>query len=240
MSKVFISDLHIAEFHTRRQMTTLKRVLKAAIQEESEVYILGDLMEIWIGDDDDSALASEMKTVLRDCSKHTPLYFMHGNRDFLLGETFANEVNMTILEDPTVIEINGIRTLLSHGDKYCTSDIEYMEMRKMFREESWQKKFLAQDLQTRRNFANIVRQQSTAATQTKDYEITDVVVSTLVEDMTDHDCELMIHGHTHRPGQHLMTHGNLRRIVLGAWHYTAWQIRTQPELVLECLPLEEA
>ena len=202
----------------------------------SETYILGDLVETWIGDDDDCTFADQLRGILREHAEQVPLFLMHGNRDFLIGEKFAQDVCATILEDPTIIEIQGERVLLSHGDAYCTSDEAYQEIRTRFRSIEWQQNFLAKSLAERRQLAASMRMQSKQAVAEKSDYITDVVEDAIIQALQSYDCEIMIHGHTHRPGQHRMGNG-YTRFVLGDWGRCGWQILATPQIQLECFPV---
>ena len=235
MNRLFIADLHL-DSTTPQKFFTLSRVLAHAARRECETYILGDLVESWIGDDDDCSFADQLREVLREHAKKVPLFLMHGNRDFLVGQQFASAVRATILDDPTVIEVQGKRVLLSHGDAYCTSDEAYQEIRTQFRSTEWQTAFLGKSLAERREIAARMRLQSQEAVAQKSDYITDVVEDDIVEALQSYDCQTMIHGHTHRPGQHLMMHG-YSRYVLGDWGRCGWQLYTLPELRLECFPI---
>lgn len=235
MNQIFVSDLHL-EANTQHYLHDLDRLLGNLQSVEDQVYILGDLVDLWIGDDDDSEFAESLRSTLRKHSERTQLFLMHGNRDFLLGARFSEEVGATLLPDPYVVSINGQSVLLSHGDRYCTSDREYLEMRTRFRSQVWQDKFLDKTLTERLAYAKHVRTESTRANQVKSDAITDVVETAIIQDLERYDCSTMIHGHTHRPGQHRMKNG-LHRYVLGAWERCGWVIQSQPNLTLSCFPL---
>lgn len=235
MNQIFVSDLHL-EANTQHYLHDLDRLLGNLKSVEDQVYILGDLVDLWIGDDDDSEFAESLRSTLRKHSERTQLFLMHGNRDFLLGARFSEEVGATLLPDPYVVSINGQSVLLSHGDRYCTSDLEYLEMRTRFRSQEWQDKFLDKTLTERLAYAKHVRTESTRANQVKSDSITDVVETAIIQDLERYDCSTMIHGHTHRPGQHRMKNG-LHRYVLGAWERCGWVIQSQPNLTLSCFPL---
>lgn len=235
MNRFFIADLHL-DSTSPQKLGALRTVLADAVQLNCEIYILGDLVETWIGDDDDCIFANQLREVLRVPSQYVPLYLMHGNRDFLLGQKFASEVGATILDDPTVIEIESTRVLLSHGDMYCTSDHAYQEIRSKFRSAHWQQSFLSKSLAERRRLAITMREQSKEAVAEKSDYITDVVEDAILDSLQTHDCQTMIHGHTHRPGQHRMANG-FTRYVLGDWGLCGWQIYATPGIRLECFPI---
>ncbi len=235
MNRLFIADLHL-DSSTPEKLFALRRVLTDAVHQECSIYILGDLVETWIGDDDDSEFADQLRIVLRTHAVHVPMFLMHGNRDFLIGERFASDVDATILDDPTVIEIQHERVLLSHGDMFCTSDHAYQDIRRKFRSARWQQDFLAKSLSERRQLATKMRMQSKEAVAEKSDYITDVAEDAIVAALQSFDCRTMIHGHTHRPGQHRMARG-FTRFVLGDWGRCGWRIYSLPQIQLECFPV---
>lgn len=238
MNRLFIADLHL-DSTSPQKLVTLQTVLANAVHLDCEIYILGDLVETWIGDDDDCIFSNQLRDILRVSSKRVPLYLMHGNRDFLFGQKFATDVGATILDDPTVIEIEDRRVLLSHGDAYCTSDHAYQEIRSKFRSAQWQQSFLSKTLVERRELASAMREQSKEAVAEKSDYITDVVEDSILDSLQTYDCRIMIHGHTHRPGQHQMVNG-CTRYVLGDWGRCGWQIYATPQIRLECFPIRES
>lgn len=235
MNRLFIADLHL-DSSTPEKLFTLRRVLTDAVQQNCSIYILGDLVETWIGDDDDSDFANQLRQVLRVHALQVPLYLMHGNRDFLIGQRFASAVGAEILDDPTVIEVQDERLLLSHGDMFCTSDHAYQEIRTKFRSAEWQQNFLTKSLFERRQLATKMRMQSKEAVAEKSDYITDVAEDAIVAALQSYDCRTMIHGHTHRPGQHRMARG-YTRYVLGDWGRCGWRIYSSPQIQLECFPV---
>lgn len=243
-SALLISDLHLEP--GRPDITAaLRRVLEQAAARHAAVYILGDLFEAWVGDDDDAALAEEVRTALRALTgAGVATYFMAGNRDFLVGEGFAGATGVTLLSDPTVHELGGEPTLLMHGDTLCTADTEYQALREQVRDPAWQQAFLAQPLAERRAFAEQARAESAAATAGKDEGIMDVTPAEVQRVMAEHGVRRLIHGHTHRPASHqLEVEGApARRIVLGAWHERGWSLVVDDggAEVLEAFPLGSA
>ena len=121
MKQLFISDLHL-DADCPQRLEAFERILQYACLNEANTYILGDLVEVWIGDDDDCEFADQLRGILRIYALRTPVYFMHGNRDFLIGSQFSQDTSIELLDDPTVITVSGKRSLLAHGDAYCTSD----------------------------------------------------------------------------------------------------------------------
>ena len=220
MPTLFISDLHLDE--TRPHIVDLFTIfLSGQAREAAALYILGDLFESWIGDDDDSALALRVAAetrALRDSG--VPVYFMHGNRDFLLGARYAARAGMTLLPDPTIIELEGERVLLMHGDTLCTDDIDYQKFRTLVRDPGWQRQFLAKSLSERRAFAAQARGESRKHTSKARPAIMDVNPAAVETMMRAHGVRRLIHGHTHRPATHqLNLDGNAaERIVLGDWY----------------------
>jgi UDP-2,3-diacylglucosamine hydrolase len=220
MSTLFISDLHLDE--SRPQIVDLYLALLAGDARRADaLYVLGDLFESWIGDDDDARLASQVAAAtraLRDSG--VPVYFMHGNRDFLLGEDYAARSGMTLLIDPTVVTLGGERTLLMHGDTLCTDDVEYQRFRAMVRDPRWQQQFLARPLAERRAFAAQARGESRKQTAEKSAEIMDVNAAAVLAAMRAHEVRKLIHGHTHRPATHRfdLDGAPAERIVLGDWY----------------------
>lgn len=229
MSRVFISDLHLESEHDAKYRA-FRRVLEAASQRGDELYILGDLVEVWVGDDDDSSFAQTLSRDLLDCA--SDVYVMSGNRDFLYRDGFAQASEVTLIPDPYLLHAEDMpeRTLLAHGDAYCTSDHAYMQLRQLFRSSAWQDQTLATTLAERREFASSLRAQSKAANQLKAANITDVVEAEITTALAEHECTLMIHGHTHRPGMHRMSK-TTRRVVLGDWLDCGWLVRQHGDTI---------
>ncbi len=220
MSTLFISDLHL-DPGGPQIVGWYTQLLAGAAREAKALYILGDLFESWIGDDDDAPLAAQVAQAtraLRDAG--VPVYFMHGNRDFLLGEDYAAHAGMTLLADPTVIELGGERVLLMHGDTLCTDDVEYLKFRALVRDPRWQQQFLAKPLAERRAFAAQARGESRKHTSAMKAEIMDVNQDAVAAALRAHGVTRMIHGHTHRPATHRFDLDGrpTERIVLGDWY----------------------
>ena len=235
MSALFVSDIHLDAEQTS-QFNALDRVLEEASQYGTDIYILGDLVEVWVGDDDDSEFAVKLCQMLRRHGERTSLCFMHGNRDFLLGNKFADRTNGRILEDPTLIDLGGNPVLLSHGDAFCTSDTQYQMLRNHFRSENFKGGFLAQNIEDRRAFAQEMRNQSRKANANKAENITDVVDESVLATLKENNCKTVIHGHTHRPGVHDLGGGS-SRWVMGDWERCAWIVKFQDELELSCVAI---
>jgi UDP-2,3-diacylglucosamine hydrolase len=219
VTTLFISDLHL-EADRPDIADQFLRFLETEALNADALYILGDLFESWVGDDDPNEHYQWIKQALRKLTrKGVPAFFMHGNRDFMIGEDFAAETGVTILSDPCVLDIHGDRVLLSHGDAYCTDDIEYQAVRKMTRDPQWQSMMLQKSLEERLAFATQARQASMARGGTISEEIMDVNDGAIDAAMREAGVTIMLHGHTHRPAIHtLMIDGQpARRIVLGDW-----------------------
>ena len=222
---LFISDLHLSAL--RPEINALFfRFLDDTAGKASALYILGDLFEVWLGDDqlDRDPLARKVADALRDCAKSgVKVFFMHGNRDFLIGERFALAANLTLLDDPTLIALNGIdaeqRVLLLHGDTLCTDDVTYQTFRAQARDRAWQAAVLAKSYAERIAFAGKIREQSTTEKSRKAEDIMDVSAATVGQVFRDWQYPLMIHGHTHRPATHAHEVDGVRctRIVLADW-----------------------
>lgn len=220
LSSLFVSDLHLDP--ERPGITALfEQFLAGEARQADALYILGDLFEAWIGDDDDAALPARVARALRalaDCG--VPVYFIAGNRDFLLGEDYAARCGMHLLPDGTVYEIGGRRTLLMHGDVLCTDDHAYLAFRAQVRDGTWQRQFLAQSLAQRRAFAARARAESRVHTGSTPEMLMDVNTEAVVDAMRAAGVTRLIHGHTHRPAVHRFKLDDMpaERIVLGDWY----------------------
>lgn len=239
----FISDLHLDP--SRAHITDLfVGFLASCTQRFDALYILGDLFEAWIGDDDPDPHHARVQEALRAVTDSGIRgYFMHGNRDFLISKAFAERTGFALLEDPTVVELFGRRTLLMHGDTLCTDDVNYQKLRIMFRNPDWQGEFLAQPQETRRAFADKARAESKAAQAGLAIDIMDVNQDAVRKAFIKHDVTRLIHGHTHRPGVHTFSlqGRNRQRIVLGDWYEQGSLLVAAPEgLSLLTLPLRQA
>ena len=243
MTTLFISDLHLdAE---RPQVTELfLRFLRDEARGAQALYILGDLFEAWVGDDDPSPVGEAVAHGVREVvDAGTPVFFMRGNRDFLLGTDYASRAGMQLLADPSVILLGGRPALLLHGDLLCTADTGYMAFRAQTRDPDWQARFLSQPLPARLAFAAHAREQSRVAQSAlKDAgtmeTITDVAPETVAQYFSRYGVDLMIHGHTHRPAIHAIDVGDRasRRVVLGDWYEQGSVLRVEgDELVLSSL-----
>lgn len=219
---LFISDLHLAD--ERPEINSLFfRFLNDTAQGADALYILGDLFEYWVGDDqlDHDPLARSVTDSIRRLSDAgTRVYFMHGNRDFLIGERFAREAGLTILPDPTLIKLYDQQILLMHGDTLCTDDVAYQKFRVQTRTTEWKNATLAQPYEARQQLARSIRAQSDSEKNQKPEEIMDVTEAAVEDAFRMHHHPLMIHGHTHRPAthRHSVDGRTCERWVLADWH----------------------
>jgi UDP-2,3-diacylglucosamine hydrolase len=243
MTTLFISDLHLdAE---RPQVTELfLRFLRDDARNAEALYILGDLFEAWVGDDDPSAAGTAVADGLRELAgAGVPSFFMRGNRDFLIGADYARRARMTVLPDPAVVVIEGRPVLLMHGDTLCTGDIAYQAFRGQTRNPQWQTQFLGQPLAARLAFAQQARAASKAhqaGLQDSMETITDVAPDAVHATLARFGIDTLVHGHTHRPAVHdVQVDGrDCRRIVLGDWYEQGSVLRMDANgSALESLPL---
>lgn len=224
MATLFISDLHLDD--SRPAITALfLDFLKQDARDAEALYILGDFFETWVGDDDDSSLGKILAHSLRELSDSgVPVFFMRGNRDFLVGPGFSNLAGLQILSDPSVIDLYGTPTLLMHGDLLCSDDKAYQAFRLLVRSDDWQSQFLSQPLAARQAFAAQARaaskQHQSGLMNEQQENIMDVTPATVEAIMRLYGVNRLIHGHTHRPEIHqfYIDENSSRRIVLGDWY----------------------
>lgn len=222
MATLFIADLHLEDAHPAA-IERFERFLRDEAAGADALYVLGDLFEAWVGDDDPSEAGARVAAGLaRLSASGTPIGFIHGNRDFLLGHDYARRCGMRILPDPSVIALDGEPVLIGHGDLYCTSDASYQQFRAMTRSPQWRAQFLAQPLAARLAFAQQAREASKARygellrSGTAE-AITDVTPQAVGEAFDRYGVQRIIHGHTHRPAIHDEGEGR-SRIVVGDWY----------------------
>ena len=220
MTALFISDLHL--YHQRPAVTeAFRRFLRQQAVQADLLYILGDLFETWIGDDDPDPHNRSVVTSLRKLTDSgTPCFFIRGNRDFLIGDRFANETGVSILSDGTRIGLHGQTVLLLHGDALCTDDKKYQRFRRFARHSLTQKIFLSLPVAARRGVAKLTRDQTMSTSRQKPEDIMDVNQATVEKTMRDESVEILVHGHTHRPAVHCfkLAGRDAQRIVLGDWY----------------------
>jgi UDP-2,3-diacylglucosamine hydrolase len=228
---LLISDLHLTAGDaetTRRFIDFIDGPARAA----RELYILGDLFEAWIGDDEDDPRIVPIVAALRRLTDAgVPCALMHGNRDFLLGERFCAMTGCRLLGDYERITLFGQPVLLTHGDLLCTDDTRYMTLRSELRSPAWQREFLAKTLDERRQIASDLRQLSATEIAAKSDYIMDVNQAAVERTMREFDVTLLLHGHTHRPAVHRFALAGrpAARIVLGAWYEQASIVRWTAE-----------
>ncbi|RMX02573.1 UDP-2,3-diacylglucosamine diphosphatase [Corticibacter populi] len=217
----------LADLHLQRSQPATWQAFRRYLQTTpaNRILMLGDLFEAWIGDDvldESGSFEAEVAAVLHAASiGGKQLYFMHGNRDFLIGAAFAEAAGLTLLPDPTVLPLAGDRTLLSHGDALCTDDTDYQRFRALSRNPEWQRQFLAQPLAERRQFATRLRTESETRKSGQDKSsYVDLNTEATRAWLRAADCRTLIHGHTHMPGEHALGDG-LQRIVLSDWDLAA-------------------
>jgi UDP-2,3-diacylglucosamine hydrolase len=227
VTTLFISDLHL----DAGEPDTIQRFVKFVATEARAaraVYILGDLFEAWVGDDEDDPRLAPVQAALADLTRAgVPCSLMHGNRDFLIGPKFCEATGCRLLGDYERVDLYGSTVLLTHGDLLCTDDTRYMSLRGTLRNPAWQRDFLAKPLAERRKIAAELRQLSAAEIAAKSYDIMDVNQTTVERVMREHDVSLLLHGHTHRPAIHqfALDEKPAVRIVLGAWYEHASIVR---------------
>ncbi len=220
MTALFVSDLHLDASRPAATDCFL-RLLAGPARDAGTLYILGDLFEAWSGDDAADVHEQEILHALRRYTtagcRH---YFLRGNRDFLVGSRFAKETGAALLDDETLIEIDKHRILLMHGDTLCTDDHAYQRYRRLVRSPTAQSLYLAMPIPLRSGIAAYARRRSMRANAGKPASIMDVNPTAVADALRRHAVQLMIHGHTHRPGIHTLDLDGqpARRIVLGAWY----------------------
>ena len=225
---LFISDLHLCA--SRPQINRIFfDFLRGPARNAESLFILGDLFEYWIGDDDlDDPFNASVVAALAEYTRNgPPLHVMHGNRDFLLGGDFAKACNGRLVEDPHVVELFGVRTLLMHGDTLCTDDLDYQRFRSEVRAPAWRKKMLSTPLGYRREQAEALRRASEFEKKGKAPEIMDVNAGAVEAALRENGYPRLIHGHTHRPArhEHHLDGRTCERWVLADWYRTGSYLR---------------
>ena len=218
MTHYFISDLHLQA--DRPAMSEGFFDLLARLDDAQSLYILGDFFEVWVGDDYTDPLVERIQSSLKVLAdRGVEIFFMHGNRDFLMGNEFAHACGATMLDEGTVINIGNQSALLMHGDSLCTRDVAYMNMRQLFRHPQWQQQLLSKSLEERLAMGKQIRSESKSGQQMKADDIMDVTPEEVDKVMDEANVDRLIHGHTHRPDVHHWQHADTERerIVLGDW-----------------------
>ena len=215
MSINFISDLHLDKSRPHINNYFI-HYLKSLSSNVSDLYILGDLFEYWVGDDDPMDGLDDVCEAIIDVGKKINIWYMHGNRDFLVSKKICDNLKINLLHDPTIINNGNMKILLLHGDTLCTDDLDYQEFRLMVRSEKWQNEMLSKPLSERLMIAEALRKKSKEANMEKGEEIMDVNENEVLSVIEKYDPDIIIHGHTHRPNIH--HHDNVIRYVLGDWY----------------------
>ena len=221
MSIAFISDLHLEPIENKRAKAFFQ-FIDNAVNKYEELYILGDFFEYWIGDDDTQPINKLIMQKLKYASDNgLKIYFIHGNRDFLIGSDFESETGIRILEDQYTFSLEDKKIMIAHGDTFCIDDVEYQEMKKEIRSDSWKKDFLAKSISERVEFANDLRKRSAERNSNKPENIMDVNDDYVLKIIQREKIDILIHGHTHRPAVHKLPNGSTRA-VLGSWEEEGW------------------
>lgn len=241
MAILFASDMHFED-----QRPDILRAFFGLLEEKRnglrQLYLLGDIFEVWLGDDTPLACADALAVMLQSLADGgVEIFLMHGNRDFLLGEDYARRCGATLIHEPYLLDLAGRKAVLMHGDALCTLDTEYMAFRAMVRNPQWIREFLASPLQDRIAIGRALREKSQQSAQQKQDMIMDVTQAEVTAVMERLGVDLLIHGHTHRPAVHdVPLDGKIgQRIVLGDWYQQGWYLQADATtLQLHSFPFE--
>lgn len=216
---LFISDVHLHPQRPQIQQIFADFLLTTANKADA-LYILGDLFEFWLGDDDANSPYNAVLDQLNHLSQSVPVYFIPGNRDFLVGDLFIERSGCQILTEHKIITLYGQQILIMHGDTLCIDDVDYMQFRSMVRSQQWFNKVMAMTLSERMNYFSSLRAESQESNDAKSSEIMDVNQAEVVRVMRQSNIKTLIHGHTHRPGIHhfMVEDDEMTRVVLGDWY----------------------
>ena len=228
---LLISDLHLCDAH-QDLTAAFQHFCKEKATQAEALFILGDLSDAWVGDDDDGDTANTIRQTLKTvAAQGTAVYLMSGNRDFLMGAQLAEDCGASVLADPSVVNLHGNDALLLHGDSLCIDDSEYMAFRAQIQNPSAQQILLSKPLEERRQIAAMLRSQSKSANSNKAEDIMDVNQDEVVKQLENANVKLMIHGHTHRPAEHELqiASGTAKRLVLGDWGESIWYIKADQQ-----------
>lgn len=234
MAIYFISDLHLEP--AQKAITDGFLSFLDNLSDAEELYILGDFFEVWIGDDYTNEYIEKINQALKQCAeKGTKIYFMHGNRDFLIGQAWCEKAHCELLDESKLITLGDETILLMHGDSLCTDDVDYMKARFLLRNEQFQTQLLSKPIPERLEFAKKIRSESKESQKGKNYEIMDVNQNAVDQALTAANCSIIIHGHTHRPNVHHWEFQgeNRTRYVLGDWGDKGWFIKWQESEALK-------
>ena len=241
MATYFISDLHLERIES--PITNIFTAFLDDLNQNDSLYILGDLFESWIGDDNVTELSQYISDRLLMLSERDiSVAIMHGNRDFLIGEDFCKASSIELINDPRIIEIDTKKVMLTHGDELCTDDKEYQAFRSVVRNPLWQKDFLNFPISKREKIAGEAKDASKDSKENKAMEIMDVNTDAVLKAFNDQNIEIMIHGHTHRPNIHKVSNEgkNLTRYVLGDWSKNSAIILKWNEAEVELMDLAQS
>ena len=218
MESIFISDLHLDKTRPGT-VNCFMEFIKDRLPTMENLYILGDFVESWVGDDDPADGVIDAFEVIKSISKKTKIYFMHGNRDFMISSNICTKYGMELIEDPTSVKLYDKKVLLMHGDTLCIDDTKYQEFRQLVRNKLWQKQMMQKSLEERLMMADTLRNKSMNETTNKAEFIMDVNEDEVKRCFMKSDAEIIIHGHTHRPMVHEVEIGKRKhkRVVLGDW-----------------------
>ena len=241
MATYFISDLHLEKIES--SISTIFSEFLERLDGDDQLYILGDLFESWIGDDNVSELSAFVVNKLKLLSKKgIQVSFMHGNRDFLIGNDFCDAASIQLINDPCIIDINDEKAMLTHGDQFCTDDHEYQAFRSVVRNPIWQKDFLNFPISKREKIAGETKNASKDSKVKKTMEIMDVNDEAVLKAFDDNEIGIIIHGHTHRPNVHKISNDDriFTRYVLGDWSKESAIILKLDEAGFELLDLADS
>lgn len=235
MRTLFIGDLHLSA--DRLDITqAFTRFLDTELDDADALYILGDLFEVWVGDDIAAPFALELANKLKQVSLKLPVYFIHGNRDFMLGKQFARAAGMQILPEVTCLNLYGVKTVILHGDSLCTLDKAYQRFRKLRSLALARWLYGCLSKKTRQGIADNIRNKSKSSNKHKSYTIMDVEPNAVNALLARTHAQYMIHGHTHRPAIHQLDNG-CKRIVVGDWYQQGSVLSVSPQGIdLQSLP----
>lgn len=219
MNRVLISDLHL-DPDRPAGIARFERFCREIAVAADELWVLGDLFELWVGDDADDAAATAVRRALEElAARGTRCLLMHGNRDFLMGATLARDCGATLVPDPSILALASGPVVLAHGDALCTDDAPYQALRAQLRSDAFRDEMLARPLAERRAIGDDARRRSREANENKPEHIMDVNAAAVDALLEAHGADCLVHGHTHRPGEHDWAYAGRmrRRLVLGAW-----------------------
>lgn len=244
MPVLFISDLHLQP--QRPQITrAFFNLLESRASRADALYILGDFFDVWVGDDESTPLQQEVAQKLRQLTDSgTPVWFMPGNRDFLLGDDYCKQAGIRRLPDPSRVEIYTTPVLLMHGDSLCTDDKGYQRYRRFIRSSFIRRLQRVVSLQTRQKIGRLIRGKSSKDNQYKSRQLLDINSAAAKAAMEQANVSVLVHGHTHRPGRQSLqlASGGAERIVLGDWDQHGWLLQWNEDgsKTLECFDIPTA